>query len=249
MHMRCSRTMSMCVAVVFAASVPVALVAEQSAQAPAGQGGAVRESALDSQLFQPRSPGTTDGADNGSTGSEQPAVQSRSVEAESLEAESLEAELGNAALPEEAEQIARLIEKVQQAESRLRAGDAGAETQQVQREVIAALNELIKQAQKRCSRPSPSASYQRPQQNETEAPTESATAGTQPGQGTAGEDRPGAVGAESLQQILHGVWGELPERERRRLMQLPGEQFLPKYRAMIEEYFRRLAGREEGASP
>jgi hypothetical protein len=38
------------------------------------------------------------------------------------------------------------------------------------------------------------------------------------------------------------VWGDLPERQRREILQLqPPEEFLPQYEVQIEAYFRRLA--------
>ncbi len=39
--------------------------------------------------------------------------------------------------------------------------------------------------------------------------------------------------------------GALPERAREQMLQLPAEEFLPKYELEIEDYFRRLAGEGE----
>ncbi len=40
---------------------------------------------------------------------------------------------------------------------------------------------------------------------------------------------------------MHEVWGRLPPGESAQLLQLPPEEFLPKYEAEIEDYFRRLS--------
>jgi hypothetical protein len=37
------------------------------------------------------------------------------------------------------------------------------------------------------------------------------------------------------------LWGELPEHAREQMLQLPDEEFPPKYESLIEDYFRRLS--------
>lgn len=46
---------------------------------------------------------------------------------------------------------------------------------------------------------------------------------------------------ESVEEVLRRLWGQLPERVREQMLQTPADEFLPKYRADIEKYFRRLA--------
>ncbi len=36
-------------------------------------------------------------------------------------------------------------------------------------------------------------------------------------------------------------WGYLSERQREQLQQMPPAEFLPKYKQMIEDYYRRLS--------
>ena len=43
------------------------------------------------------------------------------------------------------------------------------------------------------------------------------------------------------------LWGELPQRDREQMLQLPVEEFLPEYELLIEDYFRRLS-EEKGAA-
>lgn len=54
---------------------------------------------------------------------------------------------------------------------------------------------------------------------------------------------------EEMRDVLHkDVWGMLPERQRQQMLELPVEEFLPKYELLIEDYFRRLA-EEPGQKP
>lgn len=47
--------------------------------------------------------------------------------------------------------------------------------------------------------------------------------------------------AEPLAGVLVRLWGELPERIREQVRQWPSEDFVPKYEALTEWYFRQLA--------
>jgi hypothetical protein len=47
------------------------------------------------------------------------------------------------------------------------------------------------------------------------------------------------VGA--MQDLLKDVWGHLPEQVRRQMLSGSGEEVLPKYQKLIEEYYKRLA--------
>jgi hypothetical protein len=44
-----------------------------------------------------------------------------------------------------------------------------------------------------------------------------------------------------MRTLLQDLWGELPGRQRERMLQLPVEEFLPQYELLIEQYFKRLA--------
>ena len=49
------------------------------------------------------------------------------------------------------------------------------------------------------------------------------------------------VDMDQMRAVIKKLWGELPQHQREQMLQLPIEEFLPKYQLMIEEYFRRLA--------
>lgn len=53
--------------------------------------------------------------------------------------------------------------------------------------------------------------------------------------------QPQAVRNEEVQAAMKQLWGELPEHVRQQMLELPVEQFPPKYEQQIEAYFRRLA--------
>jgi hypothetical protein len=62
--------------------------------------------------------------------------------------------------------------------------------------------------------------------------------------------KPGDVAEGELKatgRLVRAVWGHLPEKMRDEMEQAFGEKELPKYRAMIERYFRTIA--EEGQTP
>ena len=45
---------------------------------------------------------------------------------------------------------------------------------------------------------------------------------------------------QTVDHLIERFWGELPERERTPIIQLPGERFLPGYERQIEDYYRQL---------
>lgn len=60
----------------------------------------------------------------------------------------------------------------------------------------------------------------------------------------AGGQTPGKVGNRVFKDV--DQWGNLPERERQRVLQDIGRQFPPHYRDAIEQYFRKLADTPSG---
>jgi hypothetical protein len=83
----------------------------------------------------------------------------------------------------------------------------------------------------------------------TQAETNPTGAGKQAGSGASPADRQsaatdGPLQTDELQRmhaLIHGLWGQLPERERMEIMQPVGATFLPRYAPEIEQYYRRMA--------
>jgi hypothetical protein len=162
----------------------------------------------------------------------------------------LHRELGPGAVPEDEHPLLQISRQMREAGALLALADVGPKTQEAQAAAIAGLEWLIQQAHKMRRSPSGSPSQQ--------ASVRSASGG----QGTQPDDSQQAPGEqpqpktlvsspaaqtkplsqEQLQDLMRKVpWGDLPQRVREELLQLPPEEFLPKYQLLIEQYYRRLA--------
>lgn len=150
----------------------------------------------------------------------------------------------NAASERPRDPLAEVLQWMEESEKRLQSGDTGRGTRQLQQSVVQRLEELIRQAEEASA--SSSASAQQSESRPAPSPekgNDSATdmkpGGKQPGEGRSQSGGDGS--ADDLRMVLQRIWGELPQRERDILMQQGTESFLPKYRPMIEAYFRRLS--------
>ncbi len=75
-------------------------------------------------------------------------------------------------------------------------------------------------------------------------PDQSAQAGKSPAASapkTTTTGVPNRLLLDSMNQLVEDLWGQLPERDRKRIMQPLSEDFLPQYAPEIEHYFRALA--------
>ncbi len=130
---------------------------------------------------------------------------------------------------------------------RLKAADAGAKTQEVQKRIIARLDQLIKIAeksqgqsggqQKKKSQEQQSMSMQQSTGSNTSpmTPSASATHSFIPGGGVM---NPG-----ELKQFTSNKrqWGNLPPRERNMILNALRHQSLPQYKALVRQYYESLA--------
>ncbi len=147
----------------------------------------------------------------------------------------------------------------------------GQRTQEAQQSALTRLTALIaeldRQAQERSAAGSPpkppagkTPSAKAPNENpagtaktpaskpDADPNAEPGKAGTEPGSvlGPSGSSEGPATGPTALRAEIERVWGNLPERQRQQVLQLPGaEEFLPKYEALLEEYFKRLAEQQD----
>lgn len=136
--------------------------------------------------------------------------------------------------------------------------DAGDQTQAVQKRVMERLDEAIKQAaaQLRQQKQSPSQQksdkrkqeqagkeqQKKKEQSQGSDPTADPDASNAENKGEAAETKlPGGDMTESRR-----AWGQLPQRDRDEVIQGKNEQFLERYRQLIDQYFRALQGAEEG---
>jgi len=157
-------------------------------------------------------------------------------DAKSLQ-EKWQRELGAAAESGDEDLLRSLAQRMRRAEGLIEQNDSGTVTQDLQEQIVTDLDRLIQQAQKRC-RASKPGGQPKPKEG-SGAAKPAGNNSRKPGEGQTRQSD-----AEPIQAIMKRFWGQLPKRDRERMMQSSGEEFLPKYKRLIEAYFRRLA--EEG---
>ncbi|MFH1921384.1 MAG: hypothetical protein ABIP48_16085 [Planctomycetota bacterium] len=159
-------------------------------------------------------------------------------------------ELGPAAVSEEKNPLLGVARWMREVEGLIAQTESGPKTQGLQKEIVANLEELIKKARSQCKKcgssqcsskvasrgqvrqpqTKPSPGRAKPSQKLVSEPA------TKPGVGEAG-----GLSQSERKELIKAVWGELPEAEREQMLQWAGDQFLEKYRPLIEQYFKRLA--------
>jgi tetratricopeptide (TPR) repeat protein len=128
--------------------------------------------------------------------------------------------------------IAKLMDN---SERRLDLARTGPKTQEIQRKIVFRLDELIKDLENQCKNC-----------GQCQCPG----GGSQPGAGGQGSPAPdsvimlnsgpGVVDQKKLQHLAT-VWGKLPEKERAKAMMELTKDLPPRYREVIENYFKTLA--------
>lgn len=168
----------------------------------------------------------------------------------------LTAELGAAAVAEDDDPLLTVARRMHEVESRIAQAQSGAQTQQAQKQIVADLEGLIQEARKSCAGSTAASSGSQATGPREKVPQPSPKPGTAQGKpdakparnstakpGTSKGTKPDVQAVRAM--IQQQLWGSLPERERQQLLQLPMEEFLPKYEQLIIEYFRRLT-QEQG---
>jgi hypothetical protein len=168
--------------------------------------------------------------------------------------EQLRRELGAAAIPEESNPLVEIAAAMRQSEGLIARNDSGPQTQGLQRKIVSDLERLIQQARSRCQASSPSPEQkqpvasrqpvqQPPEPGKSPKPGQSQTSPARDSNATAGRGEVQRLNRDVSRSILQQTqtWGELPPAAREQMLELWSEEFLPKYQAMIEDYFKRLA--------
>lgn len=150
-----------------------------------------------------------------------------------------------------------LARRMREVEGRIAAADSGQNTQSSQQQIIERLDAMIA-AVRQCCCGGKSSQEQKQggacERKDVEQSKKTPSDG-RPGKSGKPSDstkhvavqKPepgGAAEKEHIREIMKRLWGELPERDRERLLQYPVEQFLPEYEQMIEEYYKRLSEEE-----
>jgi hypothetical protein len=212
------------------------------------------EPSLDEQLLEGLDSGLLDDLDSipdaGATDSEQP----KTGEDESpLDAELIDQLIeGDDVGSADAADVHLLIgQRMQVAQQRIRSRQTAATTQRLQQKIIDDLERLIEEARKKqcCGggegqpKPGPAG------QPKAGQPKPDGAASKKPARDGSSETSTDRVGeSESPESaiaryraLVKQVWGHLPERIREQMPNTAGEEFLPKYEELIEDYFERLA--------
>ncbi len=164
--------------------------------------------------------------------------------------ERLERKLGGAAAAEDENPLLTIARNMCEVEKRIAQNDSDKGTQDLQKKIVDDLDKLIKKAKKSCkSGSSQSAQQQASRRRPVGQPKPKQNTGSKPGRRPAStsNQRPQGGGQvekvdmDRMRAVIKKLWGELPQHQREQMLQLPIEEFLPKYQRMIEEYFRRLA--------
>jgi hypothetical protein len=149
----------------------------------------------------------------------------------------------------------RIARRMKQVESRIAHDQAGADTQQKQKQIMADLSSLIEKLNQQCQcQGGECKPGDKPQDSERSKPGKGSKAGgsksaSNPARESSDKLRndpatkPNA-NAEAIRQNMKDAWGNLPQRLREQMMQTSVDEFLPKYELMIEQYFKRLAEEE-----
>jgi len=163
-------------------------------------------------------------------------------------------ELRAAAVPEELQPLVEIARTMRRAQQGLAQSDPGPATQALQLEAIAGLDRILTQAEEQARKSAAQPGAERPESRDGALAQQKPTA--QPGKtpGAGGQQsqtsKPHKPEAKAIDELLQQFWGELPQREREQLLQQwRAERFLPKYEALLDAYYRRLAQEKAGRQP
>jgi hypothetical protein len=143
-------------------------------------------------------------------------------------------------------------DRMRQVQQRLLDADDDNETRAAQQQIADRLRALIEslEAQQRDQLSQSGASRQdQPPPSSADPDAAAGTEAAQDSAATTGQaDDPVEDATAILSQAAGAVWGHLPERYRARMRSAEGVEFLPQYRTLIEDYYRRLA-EDQGRTP
>jgi hypothetical protein len=149
--------------------------------------------------------------------------------------------------------LTQIARRMQVAQERIRLRKTASTTQRLQQQIIDELARIIDEARKsQCGgggqpKPQPGQANQKKSgqpganpQSRNPASDSRPTKSTQ----RLGKEESAEANATRRRALVKETWGHLPQRVRDQMPNTAGEEFLPKYEDIIEDYFERLA--EEG---
>lgn len=143
--------------------------------------------------------------------------------------------------------LKKLGREMLEVKQRIEAKDTAAGTQRMQKEIADELAKLIEQAKKQPQgNKSQSGNQSKPKSGSTQSGAEGGSPQAKPGQESTQRLEQGEQTQTQMNEVkeaLRRIWGHLPEKEREEMIGALGEQFLPKYERLIEDFYKRLAER------
>lgn len=144
-----------------------------------------------------------------------------------------------------ADALRHAVTEMDRAATFLNNRETGRPAQDAQQSAVASLDKIFQAAkatkttaaQKTPSETSPEKEPSKPEAGEGEKEGNRPDAQV----GKPSQEKPPKPEGEDIHAVMKRLWGRLPEHARQQMLQLPGEDFSPKYETMIEEYYRRLA--------
>ena len=153
-------------------------------------------------------------------------------------------------LTEHMDPLTRIGHRMRSAGRRLAKSDLSENTRVLQKQIVRELDQLIVSARKQPKQQPGGADPEagrRPRESvdqpprpdpQTDDPAQSRGSESQPRLDGTPVDSPAR---DQIETLLKKVWGYLPPQEQEQLLNTSVEDFLPKYKTLIEEYFKRLA--------
>ncbi len=140
--------------------------------------------------------------------------------------------------------LGKIEAQMRQVQQRLRENDLSSGTLASEQQIVAELDRLITELERKCCQSSSSSCKLSSATKKKKPADPKANAGRQAARGKAEAVGNGGETTSSqteLQTAVKKVWGQLPDRLRRQIENASHVEFLPRYRRLIEDYYRRLA--------
>lgn len=153
----------------------------------------------------------------------------------------------------------RISKRMHEAERLIPQTESARTTRKLQKEIVSDLDKLIAQLEQQCKKCQGGASSGGKPSGQQTAKRENVKQPSQkPGDGEhdarnpardstqkLGKDEARKADMEQMKGLLKDLWGQLPAKAREQMLQSSPEEFLPKYELLIEDYYRRLAEKQE----
>lgn len=141
--------------------------------------------------------------------------------------------------------LSAIEQNMRNVHQRLLRKDLSDDTLVAEQQIVSQLDQIIEKLASQCRQASAQQSAGKPKPKTGGDPDQKSQAKT--GSQAARDDKSSTGGSDSInpttevRQSMGRVWGQLPERFRRQIQNVNRIEFLPQYRKLIEDYYRRLA--------